>query len=112
MATANDAPIINEAQSSVVIPSVFLIEEQEGASADFPDWIMMAMKQYYIDACELTKKEISSRKPYGIDAGQAERTLLLLESDAKNGIIPRWVENIIALHDAARKSNTRRAAQS
>lgn len=91
---ANNTPIIREAGSSVVVPSVFLIEGPGGAAADLSDWIAITLKQYYIDACETMNKEISSRKPHGIDAGQAEHTLLLLESDAKKGILPRWVENI------------------
>jgi len=96
-ATANDAPLIREAQSSVVIPSIFLIEEANKTPLDTSKLIKAANKQYYIDACEMLKKAISSGRSYSGYKGQDEHILSLLESDARNGILPRWVENIFII---------------
>lgn len=95
--TANDAPLIRESHSTVVIPSIFVIKDHEGASARLSDWIKITNKQYYNEIFELLKKETYARKLNGIEADQIEYTLSLMESDFKQGILPRWVENIFVI---------------
>jgi hypothetical protein len=91
---AADVPFLDEARFNMIRPSIFIIEDCEGASAAMSDWIKIATKQYHIEACNLLNEEIASRNSKKMVADQYERTLSLMESDLKRGIIPRWVENI------------------
>jgi hypothetical protein len=93
-AAANDAPLLRESRSSIVLPSVFIIEETDGVGLSPSGLIKTTNKYYYTEICELLKSEIASRITNGIDANQAEHTLSLIELDLKREILPRWVENI------------------
>jgi len=94
---ATDAPLLREARSTIVTPAIFLLEDFDGASARSSDWIRIATKQYYIEICDLIKKDIAARRTNDIEASQDDHTLSLIESDARQGVIPRWVENIFII---------------
>jgi len=96
---ATDLPLLQEARSKTVLPSVFIIEDSKGASVDFPEWIKTAVNQYYIEASDLLKKEIADNKDKSeVPATELERALSQFEADSKRGLLPRWVENIFIVH--------------
>ena len=92
-----DVPILSESRSVAIAPSVFILEDHNGAAARVSEWVKLAGAQYYVEAVDSLKSELAAKKANGYSSSQTEKSLAAIQADAAHGLIPRWAENVFVV---------------